>query len=144
VTARLGHPGVPILYDFGTDQDELFMVIEHVAGVTIADLPDRCSPACSPASRTCQGCLASLDRQRDQIRPICMRGSRSGSRPANPSYEKHLSRHVLDEPPKLAGWGLQVIGTGTAALNLPVRNFPRMREIANLATAHALSLAVAA
>lgn len=38
VTARLGHPGVPILYDFGTDQDELFMVIEHVAGVTIADL----------------------------------------------------------------------------------------------------------
>jgi serine/threonine protein kinase len=38
ITARLGHPGVPVLYDFGTDQDELFMVIEHVTGVTIADL----------------------------------------------------------------------------------------------------------
>jgi len=38
ITARLGHPGVPVLYDFGTDQGELFMVMEHVAGVTIADL----------------------------------------------------------------------------------------------------------
>jgi hypothetical protein len=38
ITARLGHPGVPVLYDFGTDQGELFMAIEHVSGVTIADL----------------------------------------------------------------------------------------------------------
>ncbi len=38
ITARLGHPGVPVLYDFGTDQDDLYMVMEHVAGVTIADL----------------------------------------------------------------------------------------------------------
>jgi serine/threonine protein kinase len=38
ITARLGHPGVPVLYDFGTDQGELFMVIEQVSGVTIADL----------------------------------------------------------------------------------------------------------
>jgi serine/threonine protein kinase len=38
ITARLGHPGVPVLYDFGTDQDELFMVMEHVTGVTVADL----------------------------------------------------------------------------------------------------------
>jgi serine/threonine protein kinase len=38
ITARLDHPGVPILYDFGTDQGELFMVMEHVKGVTIADL----------------------------------------------------------------------------------------------------------
>lgn len=38
ITARLGHPGVPVLYDFGADQGELFMVIEHVSGVTIADL----------------------------------------------------------------------------------------------------------
>ena len=38
ITARLGHPGVPVLFDFGTDQGELFMVAEHVDGVTIADL----------------------------------------------------------------------------------------------------------
>lgn len=38
ITARLGHPGVPVLYDFGTDQGELFMVMEHVTGVTVADL----------------------------------------------------------------------------------------------------------
>jgi len=38
ITARLGHPGVAVLYDFGTDQGELFMVMEHVSGVTIADL----------------------------------------------------------------------------------------------------------
>lgn len=38
ITARLGHPGVPVLYDFGTDQGELFMVMEHVDGVTVADL----------------------------------------------------------------------------------------------------------
>ena len=29
VTARLGHPGVPVLYDFGTDEGELLMVMEH-------------------------------------------------------------------------------------------------------------------
>ena len=28
ITARLGHPGVPVLYDFGTDEGELFMVME--------------------------------------------------------------------------------------------------------------------
>jgi serine/threonine protein kinase len=38
ITARLGHPGVPVLYDFGTDEGELFMIMEHVAGVTLADL----------------------------------------------------------------------------------------------------------
>ncbi len=38
ITARLGHPGVPQLYDFGTDSGELFMVMEHVAGMTLADL----------------------------------------------------------------------------------------------------------
>jgi eukaryotic-like serine/threonine-protein kinase len=38
ITARLGHPGIPVLYDFGTDEGELFMVMEHVDGVTIADL----------------------------------------------------------------------------------------------------------
>lgn len=38
ITARLGHPGVPVLYDFGTDEGELLMVMEHVVGVTLADL----------------------------------------------------------------------------------------------------------
>jgi len=28
ITARLGHPGVPVLYDFGTDEGELFMVMD--------------------------------------------------------------------------------------------------------------------
>jgi eukaryotic-like serine/threonine-protein kinase len=38
ITARLSHPGIPVLYDFGTDEGELYMVMEHVAGVTITDL----------------------------------------------------------------------------------------------------------
>jgi serine/threonine protein kinase len=29
ITAQLSHPGVPVLYDFGTDEGELFMVMEH-------------------------------------------------------------------------------------------------------------------
>jgi serine/threonine protein kinase len=28
ITARLGHPGIPVLY-FGADEGELFMVMEH-------------------------------------------------------------------------------------------------------------------
>jgi eukaryotic-like serine/threonine-protein kinase len=44
ITARLGHPGVPVLYDFGTDQGELFMVMEHVTGVTVADLIAEADP----------------------------------------------------------------------------------------------------
>lgn len=38
ITARLGHPGIPVIYDFGTDEGELFMAMEHVVGVTLADL----------------------------------------------------------------------------------------------------------
>jgi len=30
ITARLGHPGVLVLYDFGTDEGELFMFMEQV------------------------------------------------------------------------------------------------------------------
>jgi serine/threonine protein kinase len=37
ITGRLGHPGVPAVHDFGADGDELFMVMEHTAGVTVAD-----------------------------------------------------------------------------------------------------------
>ena len=29
ITARLGHPGIPVLYDFGTYEGELLMVMEH-------------------------------------------------------------------------------------------------------------------
>jgi len=38
ITARLGHPGVPVLYDFGTDEGELFIVMQEVTGMTLADL----------------------------------------------------------------------------------------------------------
>jgi non-specific serine/threonine protein kinase len=38
ITARIRHPGVPVVYDFGTDDGELFLVMEHVAGHTAADL----------------------------------------------------------------------------------------------------------
>lgn len=38
ITARLRHPGVPVLYDFGSDEGDLFMVMEHVIGLTAADL----------------------------------------------------------------------------------------------------------
>jgi serine/threonine protein kinase len=44
ITARLGHPGVPVLYDFGTSDGELFMVMEYVNGATIADLIAEVTP----------------------------------------------------------------------------------------------------
>jgi serine/threonine protein kinase len=40
VSARLSHPGIPVLYDFGSASGELFIVMEHVDGITIADLLD--------------------------------------------------------------------------------------------------------
>lgn len=44
VTARLTHPGIPVLYDFGSASGELFIVMEHVDGITIADLLDEVDP----------------------------------------------------------------------------------------------------
>lgn len=44
VTARLTHPGIPALYDFGSASGELFIVMEHVDGITIADLLDEVDP----------------------------------------------------------------------------------------------------
>ncbi|MEV0353251.1 serine/threonine-protein kinase [Nonomuraea sp. NPDC050680] len=38
ITARLRHPGVPVVYDFGSDGGELFMVMEYVEGHMVADL----------------------------------------------------------------------------------------------------------
>ncbi|GAB3277712.1 serine/threonine-protein kinase [Actinocorallia lasiicapitis] len=38
ITARLRHPGVPVLYDHGTDGGTLYTVMERVQGVTVADL----------------------------------------------------------------------------------------------------------
>jgi len=60
VTARLGHPGVPVLYDFGTDRGELFMVMQYVAGVTIADLIAEVTPVPIPwsAAIAAQVCTA--------------------------------------------------------------------------------------
>ncbi|HEX3964821.1 MAG TPA: serine/threonine-protein kinase [Trebonia sp.] len=44
ITARLSHPGVPVIYDFGTDGEELFIAMEYVDGVTIAQLIDEVVP----------------------------------------------------------------------------------------------------
>lgn len=44
ITARLAHPGVPALYDFGMDDGELFIVMEWVDGVTLANLIDLVDP----------------------------------------------------------------------------------------------------
>ncbi|MFE0153217.1 serine/threonine-protein kinase [Nonomuraea sp. NPDC059007] len=44
ITARLRHPGVPVLYDFGTEGTDLFMVMEYVDGHTVADLISEHSP----------------------------------------------------------------------------------------------------
>jgi eukaryotic-like serine/threonine-protein kinase len=48
VTARLTHPGIPVLYDFGSASGELFIVMEHVDGITIADLLDEVDPVPVP------------------------------------------------------------------------------------------------
>ena len=52
ITAPTWPPGVPVLYDFGTDQGELFMVIEHVTGMTIADLIAEDGPVPVPWAAT--------------------------------------------------------------------------------------------
>ena len=44
ITARLSHPGVPVIYDFGADGEELFIAMEYVDGVTIAQLIDEVVP----------------------------------------------------------------------------------------------------
>lgn len=38
IVARLRHPGVPVLYDFGLDGDAFYLVMELVPGHTLADL----------------------------------------------------------------------------------------------------------
>ena len=48
VTARLSHPGIPALYDFGSAGGELFIVMEHVQGITIADFLDEVDPVPVP------------------------------------------------------------------------------------------------
>ncbi|MDP9849745.1 serine/threonine-protein kinase [Streptosporangium lutulentum] len=44
ITARLRHPGVPVVYDFGSDGGELFMVMEYLDGHMVADLIAEQSP----------------------------------------------------------------------------------------------------
>ncbi|MEU6730457.1 serine/threonine-protein kinase [Nonomuraea wenchangensis] len=41
ITARLSHPGVPVVYDFGNDGD-LFMVMESLPGDSVGKLKDEC------------------------------------------------------------------------------------------------------
>ena len=38
ITARIRHPGVPTVHDFGTAGDEVYLVMEQVTGHTTADL----------------------------------------------------------------------------------------------------------
>ncbi|GII57727.1 protein kinase [Planotetraspora thailandica] len=40
VTARLEHPGVPAVYDCGTHGDEIYLVMQQVAGCSVATLLD--------------------------------------------------------------------------------------------------------
>jgi len=58
VTARLGHPGVPVIYDFGDEDGEFFMVMERVAGMTVADLIAEVEPVpvAWAAAITAQAC----------------------------------------------------------------------------------------
>ncbi|MEU1880953.1 serine/threonine-protein kinase [Streptosporangium sp. NPDC020072] len=58
VTARLRHPGVPIVHDMGTHVGELFLVMEYVDGWTLDDLVDSHGPLPLPwaAAVTAQIC----------------------------------------------------------------------------------------
>jgi serine/threonine protein kinase len=38
ITARIEHPGVPIVYDAGKHRDDLYIVMQLVRGITVADL----------------------------------------------------------------------------------------------------------
>jgi non-specific serine/threonine protein kinase len=44
ITARLRHPGVPVVYDFGSDDGRLFLVMEYLDGHTVSHLIDEHSP----------------------------------------------------------------------------------------------------
>ncbi|PWK80866.1 non-specific serine/threonine protein kinase [Lentzea atacamensis] len=44
IVAKLEHPGVPVLYDFGTYDQRLFQVMQFVDGVTVADLVQEFGP----------------------------------------------------------------------------------------------------
>ena len=44
IVANLEHPGVPVLYDFGTFEQRLFQVMQFVDGVTVADLVGEFGP----------------------------------------------------------------------------------------------------
>lgn len=38
ITARLEHPGVPAVYDAGTDSGRPYLVMQRIRGISIADL----------------------------------------------------------------------------------------------------------
>ncbi|MEU7479102.1 serine/threonine-protein kinase [Lentzea sp. NPDC042327] len=67
IVAKLEHPGVPVLYDFGTYDQRLFQVMQFVDGVTIADLVDEFGPLPEPwaaniAAQTAAVLAAAHDR----------------------------------------------------------------------------------
>ncbi|WP_248964020.1 serine/threonine-protein kinase [Sphaerisporangium perillae] len=45
VTARLEHPGVPMVFDCGTDGEDLYLVMQLVDGCAVSDLLDEISEA---------------------------------------------------------------------------------------------------
>src|SRR4051812_49194115 len=38
ITARLEHPGIPAVYDVGTDEDLPYLVMQRIHGSTVADV----------------------------------------------------------------------------------------------------------
>jgi non-specific serine/threonine protein kinase len=52
ILARLEHPGVPVLYDFGTYDRRLYQVMQFIDGVTVADLVSEHGPVPVPWAAT--------------------------------------------------------------------------------------------
>ncbi|GGM91911.1 protein kinase [Thermopolyspora flexuosa] len=38
ITARMNHPGVPVVYDCGTHEDKLYLVMQQIEGCSVSDL----------------------------------------------------------------------------------------------------------
>jgi eukaryotic-like serine/threonine-protein kinase len=58
ITARLEHPGVPAVYDVGTHDDQPYLVMQRIRGISVADLNSEHAPlpvgwAAAIAAQTC-------------------------------------------------------------------------------------------
>src|SRR5215467_15937057 len=56
ILARLNHPGVATVHDFGEDGGTLYMVMEYVAGLALRDLEDRRPPPIVVARAIAEAC----------------------------------------------------------------------------------------